>query len=492
MRHEWAVAAVAALCLLSGCQTLPAPGPDHDAGATPTVDETVELDVETPATTEATPAGAGDAPPDPATDRLGWEAGYWHNETLSVTTEDGLNESERRAVVSRAMARVEVVRRLEFAERVPVETVSRERFRENRGGTVSAATRRFDDAKFEALFLIGEDRDAVAVQESTLGESVLGYYSPRRDAIVLVTDTETPSVDESTLAHELVHALQDQRFGLRSDARTRDAVQGRNGLVEGDAVATTADYTERCGASWSCLSGGAGASAGGGDRHFGLSFLLYFPYSDGAGLVADLRDRGGWAAVNDAYGEVPDGAREVTNPGDYPEWEPREVELSDRSSDEWERVRPPGRPDYGVVGPSAIAATMAYTIADDYNGSAVVQRRAVFDYAAGGGLAETDPYDYTLPGTAGWDGGRLHVYTNGTATASVWRTGWDSPAAAAAFAAAWGDVLGHWGGRRVGEHTWTLAGDSPYAGAVAVRVEGDTVTVVNAPSQGGLSEIHNA
>ncbi|QIO21595.1 Hvo_1808 family surface protein [Haloarcula sp. JP-L23] len=492
MRRQSVALLCAVTLLLAGCHGFESSlgAPEQPATATPTADTVFTLELES--------NGSGDnahasetARPDPDSDVLGWEGGYWHNETLAVTEADGLNESERAAVVARSMARVEFVRELEFERTVSVEVISREAYRNRTGGSdPGESLRRFDNAKFEALFLVGEGRDSIAVQRSELGESVLGYYSPSHEAIVLVSDAETPTVSESTLAHELVHALQDQQFGLDSDARTRDAVQGYNGLVEGDAVATTDSYTARCGVQWECLSSEPGAS-GGGDRHFGLGFLLYFPYSDGTGLVDDRRERGGWAAVNDAYDEAPDGAREVMAPGEYPDWEPRDVQLADRSTDEWERVRPSGRPDYAVVGPSAIAATMAYTLADDYNESAVVAPDEVFNYD-GRSLDSADPYDYALPATTRWEGGRMHVYTNGTETAYTWRTVWSTERDAEAFARAWTAVLSHWGGTRTADGTWVLAESSPFADAVAVHVSGDTVTVVNAPTERELNEVYDA
>ncbi|MBX0322792.1 Hvo_1808 family surface protein [Halomicroarcula sp. F13] len=495
MRRQSAVLLCAVALLLTGCQGFGSSlgSPDQTATPSPTADEVFTLELDTNES-DGDDRASETAPPDPETDVRGWENGVWHNETLAVTTEDGLNESEREAVVARSMARVEFVRELEFERTVPVTVVSREEYRnQSRGGDPGESLRRFDNAKFEALFLVGEDRDSIAVQRSQLGSSVLGYYSSSREAIVVVSDAETPTIAESTLAHELVHALQDQRFGLDSDARTRDAIQGRNGLVEGDAVATTDDYTARCGVQWECLPSAAGGG-GGGDRHFGIGFLLYFPYSDGAGLVEDLRDRGGWAAVNDAYDETPDGAREVVTPAEYPDWEPRDVTLADRSTDEWERVRPStdrARPDYAVVGPSAIAATAAYTLADDYNESAVVTQRDVFNYD-GNGLDDTDPYNYALPATTGWDGGRMHVYTNGSETAYVWRTAWETEADAAAFARTWTAVLAHWGGTQTADETWVLAESSPFTDAVAVHVSGDTVTVVNAPTESELNEVYDA
>ncbi|GGK55655.1 Hvo_1808 family surface protein [Haloarcula sebkhae] len=486
MRRPFALAVLCAVVLLlAGCQA-PSVSPDQ------TESSNADLTPSEP----ATDYGNNDsAPGAPATDRLGYENGYWYNESLSVTTDDGLNETERDAVVARTMARVERIRGLEFEETVPVSVVSRAEYRNNTGGGETGdSLRRFDNAKFEALFFIGEDRDSIAVQNSNRGESVLGYYSSQRGEIVIVSESETPTISRGTLAHELVHALQDQHFGLESDARTRDQVQGRNGMVEGDAVAVTQTYTDRCGEAWRCIDRPSQSGGGGGDRHFGINFMQYFPYSDGPGLIGDLRERGGWSAVNDAYDDYPDGAAEVTYPGRYPEWEPDSVSLADRSSDDWERVRPStdrGRPDYAVVGPSAIAGSMAYTIADDYNESSVVRTRDVINYEDGS-LDSDDPYNYDLPATGGWQGGRMHVYDNGDETAYVWKTTWASEADAREFADAWTAVIAHWGGTRTAEGHWVIEEDSPYTDAVSVRVDGQTVTVVNAPTADELSEVHDA
>ncbi|MFC7018709.1 MULTISPECIES: Hvo_1808 family surface protein [Haloarcula] len=500
MRRLPLAAALCALALvLAGCQ---APGsPSTSDGATqrtatgtPTP-ETFVLDVETETAATATEAKNGTAPesddprPDPETDRLGWEAGYWANESLAVTTDDGLNETERAAVVARTMARVETIRDLEFEESVPVRVVSRAAYRNRSGGSADETLGRFDNAKFEALFLVGEDRDAIAAQDRQFGASVLGYYSPSASAIVLVTETETPRLSERTLAHELVHALQDQHVDLASDARTRDAVQGRNGLLEGDATTVGARYAERCGGPWDCLE--RPARGGGGARHFGLNVLEYFPYSDGPGLVATLRERGGWAAVNDAYDDVPDSAAEVIDPSKYPAWRAESVDLADRSSGEWTRVRPDGRPDYAVVGPSAITASLAYTLTDDYNESAVVRRADVVNYE-NGAVDRTDPYNYDLPATRGWRGGRMHVYASGAETAYVWKTVWTTESEARTFAAAWERVVGHWGGEATADGVWVVEEASPFADAVSIRVDGRTVTVVNAPTEDELEEVHDA
>ena len=503
MRREFAAVLGAVVLLLAGCQ-----GFDTAATGTPTAegtataDEVVELTVDngslqtngTDSDPDASSSDTGFTYDDPETDRLGWEGGYWHNETIPLNSTDGLNESEQDALVNRSMARVEYIRQLEFETSVPVEVISRSEYQANSSRAYGESLRTFDNAKFEALFLIGEDENSISTQQSTLGSSVLGYYSPAEDAIVIVSDSETPTIAEGTLGHELVHALQDQQFDLSGDVSTRDALQGRNGLIEGDASTVGNAYTERCGDEWECLTPTAGGGGGGSDRHAGLSFLFYFPYSDGTELVSELRDRNGWSAVDAAYGDMPDGAREVITAEDYPDWEPRTVTLPP-ADDNWERVRPStdrDRPDYATVGPSAIAASMAYTLTDDYNRSAVVSSREIVNYGAGGGLDSADPYNYDLPATSGWEGGRMNVYTDGSDTGYVWRTVWADNASAATFAESWGDVVEHWGGRETGNSTYVIEGESPFADAVAIHVEGDTVTVVNAPTEEQLPELYDA
>jgi len=469
---------LAVVLVLAGCQAPTVPGADGGP--------------------EAPGSTGGSTLPDPPADRLGWENGYWHNDSIGVTRGDGLNATEREAVVARAMARVEYVRDREFEATVPVDVINRSAYRANQSGDRDPALARFDNAKFQALFLIGEREDSIEVQDETRGASVLGYYSTSREAIVLVAEGEAPTLSgESVLAHELVHALQDQHFDLEGTERgTRDAYQGRNGIVEGDASYVQRQYMDRCGEAWSCLedagTGSEDDSDDGGDVHPGISILEYFPYSDGAGFVAAVREGGGWDAVEDVYGDVPDGATEVIHhERHYPEWEPAEVTLADETGPDWERIRPPDRPDYGVMGQSAIVAAQAYTIVDDSNDTAVVSPREVVNVRSSGSLDETDPYRYDTPAATGWAGGRFQAYRRDDGElAYVWRTRWESDAEAAEFAAAWERVIDHWGGQRAAGSVWVID-DGEFADAYAVRTDGNTVTVVNAPERGELSAIHD-
>jgi hypothetical protein len=141
-----------------------------------------------------------------------------------------------------------------------------------------------------------------------------------------------------------------------------------------------------------------------------------------------------------------------------------------------------------VLGQSALTAMFAYTLYDEYNESAVVDSRAFLN-VDGVGVNRTDPFEYGLGPTRGWEGDRMHVYERDGEAASVWRLVWASPADAGQFADRYRDLLAHWGGDRVAGGVWVLPEGSPFAGAVSVGVDGDTVTLVRAPERGALGDV---
>jgi hypothetical protein len=491
-RHAALVTLVTLLVVLSGCSF--GFQPSEVAG------EPQANGTDTPTTAGGPDNDTSEAvhPPDPETDVLGWEGGLWYNETVNVTREEGLNESERQAVIARTMARIEHIRGLEFNETVPVEVVSRSEFRNSsvaQTGNVTDTFRRFDNAKFEAMFLVGEDEDALAVQEQNRGTSVLGYYDPRNGTIVLVSEGGNATIQgESTLAHELTHALQDQRFNISQPAPTRETYNAHNGLHEGDAHYTQRQYDTKCTVEWECLT--QGGSQGGGNQsfHVGIYILNYFPYSDGPGFVSFHRNRGDWDAVNAMYDDLPASTEQVIYPEKYQSDEPTDVSIDDGNANGWERVRPEPRrpdsqrPDYAGLGQSGMTAMFAYTLYDSQNEGNSVVAPSDFLNLENGDINRTDPFDYDLEYTRGWDGDRMHVYETDGETAYVWKSVWDSPENASTFAEGYRELLRHYGGEAVGENTFRID-DGPYADAYRIRVEGDTVVIVNAPTTDDLADV---
>ena len=89
--------------------------------------------------------------------------------------------------------------------------------------TYPVARRRADEQVLKLLGLIDPSMDLRDVSASVFSEGVAGYYDPRtkRMRTVRGAATGTRVLAEMVLAHELTHALEDQRFGLGS--RTRAA-----------------------------------------------------------------------------------------------------------------------------------------------------------------------------------------------------------------------------------------------------------------------------
>jgi hypothetical protein len=478
---------LALLVVLAGCSGLPgvADVPEH-------------TETETPAAADSDDPPTGEMVatlPDPPTDVTGWEDGYWHNETITVTNDDGMNASEIETAVARVKARVEVVRDVEFEGDTDVEVISREQFRTERDRNYTDTYRTFENTKGEALFLVGEDRDAVSVQEDNLGESVLGYYDPRNESIKLVSDTGQPTFDgEKTIAHELQHAVQDQRHNLSTVTwPTRDEMAGSKGLIEGEARVVEQRYLERCGEEWTCIPDPSQPPDPSG-IHLGLYFVEIFPYVEGVDLVEHVEGQGGWAAVDAMFDDQPASAEQVIYPEKYtePRDDPVAVSIEDDTDNGWERVRPDpledelARADYAVLGQSALSSMFAYTLLENTRQGGVVSRTELY---------RDGQFNFDYAATRGWEGDRLHVYTNDDAgtneTAYVWRLEWESTADAEEFRTTYEDLLQYYGATRTDENgTWTIPeGGNGFADAFSVEADGRTVTIVNAPTTADLSDV---
>src|SRR5215210_1825995 len=147
----------------------------------------------------------------------------------------------RTAPVAVIAERVERIRGLEF-ERVP-EPVAVTPAEARRDGlrdlerTYPERRRRADERMLKWLGLIGADVDFEELASSIFGEAVAGYYDPRTKRLRLVkgADAGSPVLAEITLAHELTHALEDQRYDLRELGGGDDRGIAYLGLVEGTA-----------------------------------------------------------------------------------------------------------------------------------------------------------------------------------------------------------------------------------------------------------------
>lgn len=208
-------------------------------------------------------------------------------------------------------------------------------------------------ASLSALGLIDPSPDLLRRVTNLYARQVVGFYDPRERRFYVVpersaeaaspagvpTSAATTSLLETALlAHELAHALQDQRLGL--DARMRALRDSTDGLLalqcflEGEATVVMADAlldglppearasAEASGlkqslASLSSLEAGAIEGAEGVPEYFVKEMI--FPYAAGTAWIERLRGTRGWAALDESYaGRIPSTTSEILHPEGLP------------------------------------------------------------------------------------------------------------------------------------------------------------------------------
>lgn len=204
----------------------------------------------------------------------------------------------------------------------------------------------------EVLELLGLARPGTSLRQvaaSLYGEGVAGYYDPhsKRLKVVTGTATSTPVLAETVLAHELTHALEDQRFGLLGDERRvssdDDASLAATALIEGSATEVMQRYSARWFSRSELLAGAiASAFAPTGDLPPFLESQTLFPYLGGQAFVEYLLRRAGgrWDLVDTADRLRPPASTEqVMHPAAYLRAdEPLRVRLRPSLGRGWTRV----------------------------------------------------------------------------------------------------------------------------------------------------------
>lgn len=435
---------------------------------------------------------------DPERDQLGWEGGYWYDEPLNVTPEDGLSEREQAAVVNRTMARVEYVRGLEFTDPVAVEVLSREQFQQQQSnGSLPEPRRHQLNVTYEALFMINGSTDAASVLTRNTGSSVGGYYSSTQDRIVVIGDGPGALLlNEQTLAHELLHALQDQQFDLTQyDRRTIDRNNAISGLVEGDARFLEHHYRQRCDRNWDCFDRRGSGSGGGGLANIGPYLITYQPYSDGPTFVRQHYRRGGWSSVNRLYLEPPATSGQVIHPNRYPGGDPVRPRVQDRTRGSWERIQVEDRPNHAEIGEAGANAMLVYPSYESRRSIEIIPLTH-FINRENGATNQFDPLNYDHHYTDGIRGDRLVAYRNDAGeTGYVWAFAFASSADAREFREGYRRLLRYRNASPVEDAgpgtTYRIPDDDPNGFGAAIRVvhSEDRLVITSAPTVRQLNDV---
>ncbi len=430
--------------------------------------------------------------PDSQSDRIGWENGYWHNESIAVDQSDGLTDAELKAYVGRAMARVEFIRQKEFKRPVSVETLKREQYselvRSQTGYTPSQ--RAWENQVWEAMFVTGEQADAGRQQTKLFQQRVAGFYLPGKDEIFVISDGKLV-VDNATLVHELTHALQDQHVGLASSqfgGTTMDGRRGSDGLTEGEAAYVEARYVQRCGDEWDCVETPGATQPktpyGGGrlpDFNLGMQVSIIQPYSDGPAYVASKVESGGWQAIQEAYRNPPKSSEQVIDPNEQND-APTPLRLGGQARNGWELYGKKGQNGSQTVGETGIY-TMFWYQGRTANNSVIEWRQ--FENPESG---QFDIFNYTSVPSDGWANDRIWPYHKGDKRGYVWRTAWDTNEDATEFERAYRDLLRGRNATQVAPGTWVVE-NGTFADAFRIVRDGRTVTIVNGPTVNGVNDI---
>lgn len=240
-----------------------------------------------------------------------------------------------------------------------------------------------------------------------LRSQLAGLYDPRKNAMFVRSDLAGEEL-EATLLHELVHALQDQAYDLDEFSAYRedgtDQASALSALAEGDATSAMYDgmlaqvaedretQSPRTALELPTRQLTAGMDAAAdlpeeADVPRIVRRSLIAPYRDGILFVHELRTRGGWAAVDDAWKHPPTSTEQILHIQRYLDREPP------IATD----VTPPPNSDWKPI------------LTDIWGEQSV---RLVFEEAESRAAAETR--------ASGWGGDRIALFARGSERAATW------------------------------------------------------------------------
>jgi hypothetical protein len=261
------------------------------------------------------------------------------------------------------------------------------------------ATADRDERILEALGAIPRGTNLRRVVADGLGGDVLGYYVPKTGRLLVQKDADDGlgAGEKFVLAHELEHALADQRLGIPQDRSVEpaeaDAEAARQALTEGDATITMLQFATTSLSDEERLSLATDPTLEGEssleDAPYFVRKTFEFPYDRGADFVCALYDRGGWDAVDRAYGDPPSSSAQVLFPQHY---------LDRVESVDPRNPRPPAGGWIRQPVQSVGAADLLW----------------LFEAPGGDRIKTLDDAERRV---RGWRGGEVHLFTRGSKSA---------------------------------------------------------------------------
>ena len=272
-----------------------------------------------------------------------------------------------------------------------------------------------------AMGLVDRGESYFDMYLSMLEDEVAGFYDDSRNRFYILADTPA-SMQDSVMAHELFHAIQDQQWGLDQligeGEWISDVALSAQALIEGDALAVMMAYmlddpdavTEPGVArSTVAMSMETATAMNTGDVPPAVWAQLVFPYVAGIQMIFEVVQPGDWSPIDAMYTDPPRSTEQVMHPERY----------IDRDEPTWITLN---------LGPvDGAERYMTDVLGEFFAGELLAQ---LLDGSASRAAC--------LRAADGWDGDRLEAYrfdADPERDLLVWASVWDSVEEAQSFAA---------------------------------------------------------
>jgi hypothetical protein len=323
-------------------------------------------------------------------------------------------EARETRLIARMLKRVERARGLDAIKPVPGMLLDRAaliaQVKQHVSRELPPEAIRNEGLALQLLGFVPTQFDYEAAEYRLLEDQLAGYYEPADRTMYMASDLGDSEAD-ATLAHELVHALQDQHWNLQERSKYRpgegDRSEAVSALAEGDATSAMFDVmiagaTPGIGKTALDLPDdvfseqirqGMNQGPGAGAPHVMRSSLAA-PYVYGTLFVHALRRRGGWEAVNRAWGDPPTTSEQIIH------------------VDKWLAHEPPIKVD-----PPTFATLGAGWKVVDEDSEGELGVRVAFE--------EWMDVTRAADASVGWGGDRGVLVANGDRAAFAWRLRYD-------------------------------------------------------------------
>jgi hypothetical protein len=359
-------------------------------------------------------------------------------------------------VIEQVMRQVAQIRGFDYDHPVAAEPVSQARIGRDVVDYADQAYPREQYARrgiaWGTIGVVPDGTDLRAAYENYGSSQVIGYYDTITGTLKFTGSASPSPLERITLAHELTHAIDDQRFGLErldqlgAECRDEDSAAA-TALVEGNATFFMLRWARTFLTAAEQVQVGIEAAqqdtSTAGIPQF-IVRLQAFPYEQGMNFVSALDSRGGLDEIDEAFEDLPASTEQIIHPERYPNDAPTPVNVPNLSADLGD-----GWKDLDVM-----------TIGEEWLRIALGLRLNASEAATA---------------AAGWDGGTYRAWSNGDASVVVLSTVWDTADDAGGFA----DAM----------NAWIADG---YGSATVLEPQDSRVTVLFASDDATLQTLQGA